>query len=106
MTIATALNAEILSAVDRTARRVEAQNHTIARLDGMTEVDWIVNAEAVETTDGVQVWTTSTCGTDSAHGLGTVAVPDVDELQCPECAERLVRPMLVDNARIDLDVLL
>jgi hypothetical protein len=81
------LNSEVNSAMGAIRLRTVCQEMTIELLDNLTSLDWIVNAEPVRTLgDSLPVWTTKNCGTDEAHGLGTVAIPDVDELQCPKCA--------------------
>lgn len=101
----TVIHPAVLQAMDATLRRAAAQRETLDRLNGLTGLDWIVNAEPVQTVDGQDVWAPQRCADDTAHGLGTVSIPGHD-LLCPDCGVAAVEAELVADARIDVDVLL
>jgi hypothetical protein len=93
------------SAIGMATRRGNDQQDTIDRLNKLSDVDWVVNAEALVAPNGTQVATYVRCGNDTAHGHGTVSVPGY-ELLCPDCAANVVTGELVENGRVDVAVLL
>lgn len=81
------------------------RQETIDRLDALTTLDWIVNAEPMVAINGIPVFTWTRCTNDWDHGGGTVLIPGQD-LLCPDCAERILRAELLTDTRIDVEVLL
>jgi hypothetical protein len=101
------LHPSIATALDRCELRYDARNATIDRLDDLTGLDWIVNAEpATRLINDEPLWAVLPCANDSAHGLGTCAVEGSDDLLCPVCTENLIRPQLIADAQINVEVLL
>lgn len=103
--LTTGVDPIVETAIGIATRRGNDQQTTIDRLNALTTLDWIVNAEAMVAPNGTQVWTFLRCSNDWAHGHGTVALADQD-LLCPDCAERIIRAELVVDARVDVWVLL
>jgi hypothetical protein len=93
------------SAIGMATRRGNDQQDTIDRLNKLSGLDWVVNAEQLVAPNGTQVWTYARCFDDTAHGLGTVSIPG-HELLCPDCGEKAVQAELVENAQVDVAVLL
>jgi hypothetical protein len=93
------------SAIGMATRRGTDQQDTIDRLIKLSDLDWVVNAEALIAPNGTPVATYVRCSNDTAHGHGTVSVPGHD-LLCPDCAANVVTGELVVNARVDVAVLL
>ena len=103
----TALHPAIELSYIRCEARYQRREETLDRLNNLTGIDWIVNAEpATRLINDEPLWTYLHCANDSAHGLGTCAVEDSDDLLCPDCATDLIRPQLVVNAQINVEVLL
>jgi hypothetical protein len=101
----TGVDPMVESAVGMATRRGDDQQDTIDRLNKLSGLDWVVNAEQLVAPNGTQVWTYARCFDDTAHGHGTVLVPGY-ELLCPDCAANVVTGELVENARVDVSVLL
>jgi hypothetical protein len=93
------------SAIGMATRAGNDQQNTIDSLNALSGLDWVVNAEALTAPNGTQVRTYARCSDDTAHGLGTVSIPG-HELLCPDCGEKAVQAELVENARVDVAVLL
>ena len=98
-------NTAELEAIDHHRARLADLETTLDRLNALSNLDWVVNAEALEL-DGQIVTSFRTCAQDGAHSRGTVAIAGHDDLICPDCAEKLIRSELAADARIDADVLL
>lgn len=101
----TGIDPQLESAIGIATRRGDDQQDSIDRLNNLSGLDWVVNAEAVTAPNGTPVWAYARCADDTAHGLGTVVIPGHDVL-CPDCGERAVSVELVVGARIDVGVLL
>jgi hypothetical protein len=86
-------------------RRGDKRQDTIDRLNKLSGLDWVVNAEPVEAPNGTPVLAYARCADDTAHGLGTVVIEDRDVL-CPDCAVWVIKADLVVDARVDVGVLL
>lgn len=93
------------SAIGMATRAGNDQQNTIDSLNALSGLDWVVNAEALVAPNGTQVRTYARCFDDTAHGLGTVSIPG-HNLLCPDCAVNVVRGELVENARVEIAVLL
>lgn len=103
----TTLHPAIASALDRCSVAYNNRDETIDRLNDLTSVDWIVNAEpATRLTDDQPLWTYARCANDSDHGRGSCAVEDTEDLLCPDCAVDYVRQQLVADAQINVEVML
>lgn len=91
----------------RCEARYQVREETVDALNALTGIDWIVNAEeATRLVSNEPIWTHLSCANDSNHGRGTCAVEGSDDLLCPACAIDLIRPQLVENAVIAVEVLL
>lgn len=101
----TGIDPQLEVAIGIATRRGNDQQDTIDRLNKLSGLDWIVNAEAVTATNGTPVLAYALCSNDSDDGPGTVVIPGQDVL-CPDCAKRIIRAELVVGARIDVGVLL
>jgi hypothetical protein len=101
----TGVDPMVESAVGMATRRGNDQQDTIDRLNKLSGLDWVVNAEALIAPNGTQVWAPARCFDDADHGYGTVSIPGYD-LLCPDCGEKAVRAELVVDARINVAVLL
>jgi hypothetical protein len=93
------------SAIGMATRRGNDQQDTIDRLNKLSGLDWVVNADALIAPNGTPVSTYVRCSNDTAHGHGTVSAPGY-ELLCPDCAVDVIVKELVVDARIDAAVLL
>jgi hypothetical protein len=78
--------------------RLMEQVETIARLNALSNLDWTVEADALD----VDEW--EGCANDTDHGLGTCYFDRGGNGMCPDCAVNYLTRHLLAGDYISVDV--
>lgn len=78
--------------------RLMEQYETVARLNALSNLDWTVEAEALDVDEH------EGCANDTDHGPGTCYFGHQSEGVCPDCAVRYLSGHLLVGDYISVDV--